>query len=51
MVFGYARVSTMQQCLDLQLDAFLKVGDDQFPNQTFQRKKILIFTFVIPPFI
>lgn len=51
MVFGYARVSTMEQSLDLQLDALLKIGDDQFPNQTFQRKKILIFTSVTPPFI
>ncbi|WP_418501580.1 recombinase family protein [Flagellimonas sp.] len=29
MVFGYARVSTMEQSLDLQLDALLKEGIQQ----------------------
>tara|TARA_R110000751_G_scaffold84717_5_gene169365 strand:+ start:46471 stop:47082 length:612 start_codon:yes stop_codon:yes gene_type:complete len=29
MVFGYARVSTVEQSLDLQLDAFLKEGIEQ----------------------
>ncbi|CAG2532044.1 N terminal domain, partial [Maribacter dokdonensis] len=29
MVFGYARVSTAEQNLDLQLDAFLKEGIDE----------------------
>ena len=28
MVFGYARVSTIEQNLDLQIDAFLKDGID-----------------------
>jgi len=38
MVFGYARVSTMEQSLDLQLDALLKEG---IPKRTFTQTKYL----------